>query len=244
MFTLYYVPAGSASCRVRFCLAEKHIQYEGKLVDIKSGEQHSPEYLQLNPIGLIPTLVHDGKPVWESAVICEYLDDVVPDFPVRPTDPYALSVMRNWVKHMDEQCVPALIVFNWTARVTPYAKLWSDAELEKRLERIPTPARRAAWLRAARNPYTEEEKTAAWATLMKFVDKMSAALKNSPWLVGSSLSIADMGAASFIWRIQAIAPNELDDEKYSDVRDWWARMKKRDGFAAAFTEPFGTADKP
>ena len=45
-----------------------------------------PEYLELNPNGVVPTLVHDGEPIIESSVICEYLDDVFPEPPLSPSD--------------------------------------------------------------------------------------------------------------------------------------------------------------
>ncbi len=53
----------SASRRVRLCLAEKGLVYEGHVVDMAALEHHSPEYLNINPLGVIPTLVHDGRPL-------------------------------------------------------------------------------------------------------------------------------------------------------------------------------------
>ena len=50
----------------------------------RSMEHHSPEYLKINPLGVIPTLIHDGQPLHESGTICEYLDETFPDPPLRP----------------------------------------------------------------------------------------------------------------------------------------------------------------
>jgi glutathione S-transferase len=70
----------SASRRVRLCLAEKGLAYEGHVVDMAAMEHHSPEYLRINPLGVIPTLIHDGRPLHESGTICEYLDEeIAPD---------------------------------------------------------------------------------------------------------------------------------------------------------------------
>ena len=68
----------SASRRVRLCLEEKGLAYEGHVVDMAKMEHHSPEYLKINPLGVIPTLIHDGKPLHESGTICEYLDETFP----------------------------------------------------------------------------------------------------------------------------------------------------------------------
>lgn len=242
MLELYYVPAGSASCRVRFCLTEKELPYEAKIVNIREGEQNSEAYLKLNPNGLVPTLVHDGEPVWESAVICEYLDDAFPQPSLKPADPYQRSLMRNWVKYFDEQCQPALIVFNWSIRVSPYASRWTDEELKERLARIPTAARREAWLRAARNPYTEEERAGALKTLVGVIRRMDAALTRHAWLAGDSISLADIAAAPFVWRLHAIAPDEFGQPDLKALNGWWERMASRPGFKVAFDQEF-TAHK-
>ena len=68
----------SASRRVRLCLEEKGLSYQGHVVDMAKMEHHSPEYLKINPLGVIPTLIHDGRPLHESGTICEYLDESFP----------------------------------------------------------------------------------------------------------------------------------------------------------------------
>jgi glutathione S-transferase len=61
----------SASRRVRLRLEEKGLLYEGHVVDMAKLEHHSPEYLKINPLGVIPTLIHDGMPLHESRTICD-----------------------------------------------------------------------------------------------------------------------------------------------------------------------------
>ena len=75
-------------------------------------EHHSPEYLKINPLGVIPTLIHDGRPLHESGTICEYLDETFPDPPLRPETPYERAEMRNWIRHIDG-LIGNLIIFNW-----------------------------------------------------------------------------------------------------------------------------------
>src|SRR5205814_7059159 len=84
MMILHHGWRSSASRRVRLCLEEKGLSYEGHIVDMTKMEHHSPEYLKINPLGVIPTLIHDGKPLHESGTICEYLDESFPDPPLRP----------------------------------------------------------------------------------------------------------------------------------------------------------------
>ena len=85
MFILHHGWRSSASRRVRLCLEEKGIAYEGHVVDMARMEHHSPEYLKINPLGVIPTLIHDGRPLHESGTICEYLDETSPTRRCGPT---------------------------------------------------------------------------------------------------------------------------------------------------------------
>src|SRR2546430_4185067 len=101
MMILHHAWRSSASRRVRLCLEEKGLSYEGHIVDMTKLEHHSPEYLKINPLGVVPTLIHDGRPMHESGTICEYLDETFPDPPLRPATPYERAEMRNWIRHID-----------------------------------------------------------------------------------------------------------------------------------------------
>lgn len=70
----YYSPQSSAS-PVHWTLEELGVPYEKVLVDLKAGQQKQPEYLKLNPNGVVPLLVHDGVPIFESAAIQLYLGE-------------------------------------------------------------------------------------------------------------------------------------------------------------------------
>ena len=51
------------------------------------GGNDRPEYLALNPNGLVPSLIHDGAIILDSSVIMEYLDEIFPDTSMVPADP-------------------------------------------------------------------------------------------------------------------------------------------------------------
>ena len=99
---LFHAWLSSASRRVRLCLAEKGIAYDSVAVDLSRQEQHSPEFLAMNPNGVVPALeLSPGRFLYESSTICEYLDDVQPDPPLRPTGAYDRAVMRNFVRQVN-----------------------------------------------------------------------------------------------------------------------------------------------
>jgi maleylacetoacetate isomerase len=69
----------SAAYRVRIALNLKGLDYDQVSVHLRSGEQSAPEFLALNPQGLVPALAHDGQIITQSPAILEYLDEVFPD---------------------------------------------------------------------------------------------------------------------------------------------------------------------
>ncbi len=86
--TLYHDTPSSNSDRVKIALAEKGLSWEGVRVRLANREQKKPEFLKLNPYGKIPVLVEDGKVLFESCIINEYLDEKHPNPPLMPKDAY------------------------------------------------------------------------------------------------------------------------------------------------------------
>ena len=101
MLELYHHGSSVCAAKVRLVLAEKDIPWEGHYLDILAGEQHTPEYLKLNPKAVVPTLIHDGQVIRESTVICEYIDDVFSGPKLKPADPLVRANMRLWTKLVD-----------------------------------------------------------------------------------------------------------------------------------------------
>src|SRR5215813_4093063 len=229
MMILHHGWRSSASRRVRLCLEEKGLNYESHVVDMTKMEHHSAEYLKINPLGVIPTLIHDGRPLHESGTICEYLDESFPDPPLRPQSPYERGQMRNWIRHIDA-LIGNLIVFNWRHHLQKVAEKWSDEELAEKMKSIPSKERQEAWLRVARKPYTDEERDAARGKLVQLLARMEEALAPSGWLVGAAYSIADIAAVPFVKRIdEEIAPDEMP--RHARVNQWWSAVQARPAFA-------------
>lgn len=82
-YTLFYSP-GSASMAVHQALLEIGAPHELRRVDFSTGAQREPAYLALNPHGVVPTLVIDGRPMVESAAILMMLADRHPEAHLAP----------------------------------------------------------------------------------------------------------------------------------------------------------------
>ncbi len=101
-FKLYNAPQSTCSQRVRFVLNAKHLPFEEVRLNLLEGDQLKPEYLKLNPNGVVPTLDHDGAIIIDSTVITEYLDEISPDGSFTPEDPVARAHMRTLMHFIDE----------------------------------------------------------------------------------------------------------------------------------------------
>ena len=86
---LYTYFRSSAAFRVRIALNLKEVDYESVYVHFSrsGGEHRQPEFLELNPQGLLPVLDHDGTQLTQSVAIIEYLDAYFPDPRLIPGDP-------------------------------------------------------------------------------------------------------------------------------------------------------------
>lgn len=93
MYTLYFSP-GTASMVVHLALLETGAPHELRLVDFEKGDQRDAEYLKLNPRGVVPTLVIDGRPRSESAALLLMLADRHPDAGLAP--PVGTAEREAW----------------------------------------------------------------------------------------------------------------------------------------------------
>ncbi|KAJ4982095.1 hypothetical protein NE237_032932 [Protea cynaroides] len=99
--------------RARIALAEKGIKYEQKLENL---QDKSPLLLQMNPIHKkIPVLIHNGKPICESLVIVQYIDEVWKETsPLLPSDLYLRAQARFWADFIDKK----VLEFGWKTCMT------------------------------------------------------------------------------------------------------------------------------
>lgn len=90
--------------RSRLALLEKGIPFELIEIDLQN---KPPQFQEISPYGKVPAIKHGAKRVWESAIINEYLEEVFPDPPLLPTDPYLRAQARIWIDFANTRLVPA-----------------------------------------------------------------------------------------------------------------------------------------
>ena len=158
---LYYAP-GAASLLVHWLLIELEVPHALQLVDTAARAQKSPEYLALNPNGVVPTLVIDGKPQYEAAALAMLLAERHPGAGLAPAfdDPQRADYLQ-WM-------------FNLANMVQPlFRQWWYPGE--------PAGEAQAEGVRAHVAPRIEAE----WQR----IDAHLAA--HGPYLLGEEVCIAD-----------------------------------------------------
>ena len=124
-FALYGYFRSSAAFRARIALNLKGIKPELRFVHLlkEGGQQHAAEYKALNPLELIPALVHDSHLITQSLAIMEYLDEIVPEPPILPKDALGRARVRELA------CVIACDIHPVNnLRVNQYLKAKFDAD--------------------------------------------------------------------------------------------------------------------
>jgi len=90
--------------RTRMVLIEKGIEFELTEIDL---DARPSWFREVSPYGKVPLLRHDGRVVYESAIINQYLDEVFPEPPLMPVDAYGRAQVRTWMDYCETRYLPA-----------------------------------------------------------------------------------------------------------------------------------------
>ena len=240
MLELYTHPMSPCAQKVRIVLAEKRLEWTGRHVSLQDKENLEPWYLELNPLGVVPTLVHDGRPVIESSIICEYLDDTFPEHPLKPDDTFQAARMRFWMKHVDVKLHPSCGTLQWPMVMRPRLMEKPAAERDAILERIPEKPRRERQKRLVKFGLDAPDVADAVQTYRETILNMESALAEHRWLVSDRFSLADVCLAPYFQTLLQFDWTALYQQDCPRVTDWFERCRERasyqDAVAADFPE--------
>ena len=238
--TLYHNDMSVCAQKVRFTLAEKGLAYEDHHLNLRAGDQKTPEYLKLNPNGYVPTLVHDGFVVCESTVSCEYLDDAFPAPPLKPADAQGRARMRGFTKFIDAAIFPATGVVSMSIAFHHQYSPDVFAKME---------AARPGWLANFRNLQKGAENPAFPAAIRR-LDKMLADMEGAleahgrPWLTGDMFTLADIGNAPYVTRLDHLQFLAAMLARRPRTAGWYERIKERPGYREALAKWFNAKYLP
>jgi glutathione S-transferase len=231
MLILYHHNISVCAQKVRIALAEKDLSWQGVHIDLMQGEHLKPEFLKINPRGLVPVLVHDGDPIYESTIILEYLEDAFPQTPLRPIDPKARARMRIWEKWPDDGLHVACGTLSYACIFAEQVRSNHDrAELEERLAKLPDKARAARQRTLLELGFEAPFVKDAILLHDKVLAEMERQLAGQNWLGSADFSLGDVAMIPYVVRM-----DRLGWDHRPQIHGWYERVRSRPSFATAIT---------
>jgi glutathione S-transferase len=231
-FRLYNAPQSTCSQRVRFVLNTKALPFEEVKLNLLEGDQLKPDYLKLNPNGVVPTLDHDGEIVIDSSVIAEYLDEVAPDQSFTPENPVARAQMRTLMHFFDEMPAAAVRVPTFNLAFLPsFQKMNREAFVAMAESK---PLRREFMLTMGQTGFPKQEMDAALGRLRRTYERMDDEIEKSggPWLLGKQITLADVSVMPSLVRIHDLGMPDWHD--LPRVATWFDTIRAQPAFKPTF----------
>ena len=233
MIELYNRPTSTCSQKVRICLAEKGLDFIDRRVDNKTNQNLTPEYLKLNPNGVVPTLVHDGNVITDSSVICEYLDEIYPQPPLSPGNAVERARMRAWMRFAEEVPTMAIRVPSFHMIIglrfkgmDPQKFITEQADVR--------PLRKHFYRRMGVEGFSKDDVAAAVEELDLTLSRMEGMLGGGLWLVGDDFTLADILVIPTLDRMADLGLAGMWQERYPRVTAWHERVQQRDSFRKTY----------
>jgi glutathione S-transferase len=237
MFKLFTAHNSICTQKVFLTLLEKDLPWTSEYIDLFNNEQYRPHYLRLNPKGVVPTLIHEGRAIIESTLICEYLDEVFPEPSLVPKTPYERSQMRRWSKHIDEGVFEATREISFSAMFRDKMKGMSEEQRGGRYRNIGDPGRKARMMstyeQGCESPFVEQG-IFAFEKMFGEMEEMLA--DGRPWLVGQGFSLGDVNVMPFAARLDYLRILDVWIDMRPNVTAWWQRAKGRPSYDSAIAK--------
>ena len=225
--TLYDFEGSPCARRVRIVLLEKGLSWTTRIVDLTKMEQKRPEYLKLNPNGVVPTLVHGDRVIYESNVITEYLDDVFPTPRLYPEDPWACAQAKMWQAFelaMAKEYRPLM----YLRVIGPIDRLRPKEEVMAEVRRSTNDAAHVDWVSRVYDgtAVSEHEAELLGAQLYQRLDHMEQVLAGVDFLVGNRFTIADLSVFPRV-AMYPVVQLSIEPGRYPNVCGWLERVGNR-----------------
>jgi glutathione S-transferase len=211
VLTLYTTPL---SANGRKTLAVSHhlgLRPAVEIVDVYRGEGRRPEYLALNPLGKVPTLVDGDLVLFESNAILVYLSEAHGGFRLFSRDPRRRAEIARWLFFESSHWQPALalVLAGFVARRLGLAAAPPPAEVRFDDERL--------------------------APLLRFVD---ARLRGRAFLAGDQITLADFSLGAMMMYVR---PAGFPFDAYPGIGAWYGRIEALEAWRATAAGPWNSA---
>jgi len=228
---LYHNNISVCAQKVRLVLREKNLHPVEHHMNLRAGDTTRPEYLKLNPNGVVPTLIDHGTPIIESTVICEYLDDAYPAVPLRPKDPVQRAHMRLWTMKPDAGLHQACGITSFAIAFRHQMLALPQAEIDRQLAEKPSPEVRNNLRQTIDLGVKAPQVASGLVAFDKVITLIAAQLDRTSWLAGDEFSLADIAMLPYVCRLDNLMMDWMWEGKRTSISGWLDRCKARPGFS-------------
>ncbi|WP_056383792.1 glutathione S-transferase family protein [Sphingomonas sp. Root710] len=233
MLTLFHFGGAICAQKVRLALAEKGVEWESR--ECAGEALRDPDYLRLNPSGVVPTLVHDRTVLTESRIISEYIEEAFDGPALMPSDPADRHRARLWSKQIDDGLHLNVFILTFAA-VGRDIYLAMPADVRGAM----LPGLRDPIKRQISSDLLEQGFASPWMGMAvkrfrRLADDMEAGLAGSAALAGKHYSLADADYTAYINRLTNLGMAALWADK-PRLADWYAHMQDRPSFKSAILD--------
>jgi len=230
---LYHADYSTCSQKVRIALAEKKIPYESKVMDFSEEDQLKPEYLAINPNGVVPTLTHNGEVILDSSCIMEYVDETFPETPLSPATSLGRARMRAWMRYMEEVPTVAIRMPSFEQVFLPTMRMVGNEETFDKSRAKRTLRKGFYGKMNSGKGFAQSDIDNSMDQLKDTINRMESALANRPWILGEQFSLVDVGLVPLIDRMNDLGLDYLWSNT-THFKNWLQRIQSRPSFQQAF----------
>lgn len=226
---LFHFATSNCSQRVRLMLQEKGVRWESHHVNLAENENATPEFIALNPNGVVPVLVHDGVTHIESNDIIQYIDDRFAGPQLSPRNEDDSAFLEHTLRR-SSAFQPVLKLLTHEFLFKPVRKM-NEAQLAKYAEGTKSP-RLIEFMTefSSKEGFGHAKISAAVAEVENLLAYLEHRLSDRAWLSGSEFGLADI---SWVVNLHRFEHMKYPLGRYKNVACWLAKMRQRPSFDAA-----------
>ncbi len=228
---LFHFATSNCSQRVRFTLDEKGISWTSHHIDLLRCENATPDFIEINPKGVVPVLIHDGKTIIESNDIIGYVDEHFGGEALTP----AGAIDRHYLEDSlgrSSNFQSALKVLTHEFLFKPfrrmnerqlddYAKGTGNPELENFMREF-----------SSGEGFSREKIVSAVGEAEDILSTLETRLEAEPWLTGQKFGLADI---SWLVNLHRMSHMHYPFSAYPRLDEWLKRTRARSAFRTAIT---------
>lgn len=228
--TLYHSKTSVCSQKVRLVLAELDVDWHGQVLDLKKGQQFTPDYRALNPKASVPTYIDNDVCLTESNDIMMHLAASVEDGGDLSLDTDVNDAIKEWMVESVRFHSAVHVLTTLALNRTKFLNL-SRQELVLKLDRIPDAARAQRIHDVVQNGLSGFAASSAILYLKNIYHKLDHKLARHEFLCGETLSLADFAILPFVIRIGFLQLTpDWAGEQFLSLDRWTTQLKERASF--------------